>query len=69
MLFIGDYLREKFEESTEVKLNRRGRLQVKDPQYKVPTAHDLVYLDESPDWCRNNRQLHWTGKDLLFFIL
>ncbi|XP_036347094.1 protein Wnt-5-like [Rhagoletis pomonella] len=58
---IGDYLREKYEESTEVKLNKRGRLQVKDPQFKVPTAHDLVYLDESPDWCRNSRQLQWPG--------
>nr|XP_014102858.1 protein Wnt-5 isoform X1 [Bactrocera oleae]XP_036225868.1 protein Wnt-5 isoform X1 [Bactrocera oleae] len=58
---IGDYLREKYEESTVVKLNKRGRLQVKDPQYKVPTAHDLVYLDESPDWCRNSRQLQWPG--------
>ncbi|XP_019892373.1 protein Wnt-5 [Musca domestica] len=58
---IGDYLREKYEESTEVKLNKRGRLQVKDPQFKVPTAHDLVYLDESPDWCRSNKQLQWPG--------
>ncbi|XP_037941128.1 protein Wnt-5-like [Teleopsis dalmanni] len=58
---IGDYLREKYEESTEVKLNKRGRLQVKDAQFKVPTAHDLVYLDESPDWCRNNKQLQWPG--------
>ncbi|XP_030383347.1 protein Wnt-5 [Scaptodrosophila lebanonensis] len=58
---IGDYLREKYEEATEVKLNKRGRLQVKDSQFKVPTAHDLVYLDESPDWCRNNRQLQWPG--------
>lgn len=55
-------MREKYEESTVVKLNKRGRLQVKDPQYKVPTAHDLVYLDESPDWCRNSRQLQWPGK-------
>ncbi|KAI9575098.1 hypothetical protein GQX74_015523 [Glossina fuscipes] len=58
---IGDYLREKYEESTEVKLNKRGRLQVKDAQFKVPTAHDLVYLDESPDWCRSSRQLQWPG--------
>ncbi|XP_075166597.1 wnt oncogene analog 5 [Haematobia irritans] len=58
---IGDYLREKYEESTEVKLNKRGRLQVKDPQFKVPTAHDLVYLDESPDWCRSSKQLQWPG--------
>ncbi|SPP90099.1 blast:Protein Wnt-5, partial [Drosophila guanche] len=58
---IGDYLREKFEEATKVKLNKRGRLQVKDSQFKVPTAHDLIYIDESPDWCRNNYILHWPG--------
>jgi wingless-type MMTV integration site family, member 5 len=45
-----------------VKLNRRGRLQVKDPRYKLPTALDLVYLEESPDWCRSDKQLQWSGK-------
>lgn len=59
--FKGDYLREKYDEATQVKLNKRGRLQVKDPRYKVPSASDLVYLDESPDWCRNSRQLQWPG--------
>ncbi|XP_033150677.1 protein Wnt-5-like isoform X2 [Drosophila busckii] len=58
---IGDYLREKYEEATEVKLNKRGRLQVKNSQFKIPTAHDLIYLDESPDWCRTNRLLQWSG--------
>ncbi|XP_017865488.1 PREDICTED: protein Wnt-5 [Drosophila arizonae] len=58
---IGDYLREKYEEATEVKLNKRGRLQVKNSEFKVPTAHDLIYLDESPDWCRTNRLLQWSG--------
>ncbi|XP_037034508.1 protein Wnt-5 isoform X2 [Bradysia coprophila] len=58
---IGDYLHEKYDEATQVKINKRGRLQVKDPRYKVPTALDLVYLDESPDWCRINRQLQWPG--------
>ncbi|KAJ6647841.1 Chondroitin sulfate proteoglycan 4 [Pseudolycoriella hygida] len=56
---IGDYLHEKYDEATQVKINKRGRLQVKDPRYKVPSALDLVYLDESPDWCRTNRQLQW----------
>lgn len=42
-------------------MNKRGRLQVKDSRYKVPTALDLVYLDESPDWCRANKQLQWSG--------
>lgn len=58
----GDYLREKYDEATQVKLNKRGHLQVKDNRYKVPTANDLVYLDESPDWCRNTKQLQWPGK-------
>lgn len=62
MVLIGDYLREKYDEATQVKINKRGRLQVKDNRYKVPTALDLVYLDESPDFCRINRQLHWSGK-------
>lgn len=58
----GDFLREKYDEATQVKINKRGRLQVKDPRYKIPTSLDLVYLDESPDWCRNNKQLKWPGK-------
>ncbi|CRK90869.1 CLUMA_CG004559, isoform A [Clunio marinus] len=58
---IGDFLREQYEQATQVKMNKRGRLQVKDPRYKVPTAVDLVYLDESPDWCRVNKQLQWPG--------
>lgn len=45
-------------------MNKRSRLQVKDSSYKVPTALDLVYLDESPDWCRANKQLQWPGKCL-----
>ncbi|GAB0088308.1 Protein Wnt [Sergentomyia squamirostris] len=58
---IGNYLREKYDEATRVKMNKRGRLQVHDSRYKVPTALDLVYLDESPDWCRNSKQLQWQG--------
>lgn len=60
--FLGDFLREKYDEATQVKINKRGRLQVKDSRYKVPTALDLVYLEESPDWCRANRQLQWPGE-------
>lgn len=61
IISIGDYLREQYEQATQVKMNKRSRLQVKDSSYKVPTALDLVYLDESPDWCRANKQLQWPG--------
>jgi hypothetical protein len=50
-------------------MNKRGRLQVKDSRFKVPTALDLVYLDESPDWCRVNKQLQWTGECQVQIIL
>lgn len=50
-------------------MNKRNRLQVKDTRYKVPSALDLVYLDESPDWCRVNRQLQWPGLFQLNFNL
>lgn len=63
MSHAGDYLREKYDEATRVKMNKRNRLQVHDSRYKVPTAMDLVYLDESPDWCRNNKQLKWAGEE------
>lgn len=55
-------MREKYDEATHVKLNKRGVLQAKDKRYKVPTANDLVYLEESPDFCRNSKQLQWPGK-------
>ncbi|XP_041632440.1 protein Wnt-5 isoform X2 [Drosophila kikkawai] len=58
---IGDYLRGKYEQATKVKINKRGRLQVKDSQFDVPTAHDLIYMDESPDWCRTSHIIHWPG--------
>ncbi|KAL1513967.1 hypothetical protein ABEB36_003301 [Hypothenemus hampei] len=51
---IGDYLRDKYDGATEVRVNRRGRLQLKDPQIQIPTAYDLVYLEDSPDYCVRN---------------
>ncbi|XP_019758074.1 protein Wnt-5b [Dendroctonus ponderosae] len=48
---IGDYLRDKYDGATEVRVNRRGRLQLKDPRITIPTAYDLVYLEDSPDYC------------------
>ncbi|KAG7169098.1 Wnt-5b-like 2, partial [Homarus americanus] len=51
---IGDLLKDKYDGATEVKINRRGKLQVKHPQFNVPTGEDLVYLHESPDYCNRN---------------
>ncbi|XP_017773550.1 PREDICTED: protein Wnt-5b-like isoform X2 [Nicrophorus vespilloides] len=48
---VGDFIREKYDGATEVRVNKRGRLQLGDPRYRVPTANDLVYLEDSPNYC------------------
>ncbi|XP_014257425.1 protein Wnt-5a-like isoform X2 [Cimex lectularius] len=51
---IGDYIRDKYDGATEVKVNVRGKLQIKDPRFDLPTANDLIFLDESPNYCVPN---------------
>ncbi|XP_076335757.1 protein Wnt-5b-like [Tachypleus tridentatus] len=51
---IGDHLRDKYDGATEVGINRRGKLQIKNPRHILPTSADLVYLDQSPDYCLAN---------------
>lgn len=58
---IGDIVKDKYDGATEVKINRRGRLQVKYSQFNIPTANDLVYLNDSPDYCKKNRTLGSSG--------
>ncbi|XP_054257211.1 protein Wnt-5b-like [Macrosteles quadrilineatus] len=58
---IGDYLKDKYDGATEVRATRRGKLQIKDPQFNIPTANDLVYLEESPNYCIRNLTLGSLG--------
>ncbi|XP_026492000.1 protein Wnt-5b-like [Vanessa tameamea] len=58
---IGDYLRDKYEGATEVKVSRRGKLRLSNPNYSLPTAQDLVYLEESPNYCIRNESLGSLG--------
>ncbi|XP_023215183.1 protein Wnt-5b-like [Centruroides vittatus] len=51
---VGDHLKDKYDGATEVKINRRGKLQIRNPRFNLPTAEDLVYMDESPDYCITN---------------
>ena len=57
----GDYLLDKYDGATEVKVNRRGRLSIKDPRYSLPTANDLVFLEDSPNYCFANSTLGSLG--------
>lgn len=65
-------MKDKYDGATEVRVNKRGRLQVKNAQYNLPTANDLVYLDESPDYCLRNKTIGSFGKETkqhLYFFL
>lgn len=50
----GEHLKEKYEGAIEVRATRRGRLQIRDPRFSLPTASDLVYIDDSPNYCIRN---------------
>lgn len=53
---VGDFLKDKYDGATEVRLNKRSKLQVKHPSYTRPTAEDLLYIDDSPDYCDSNNK-------------
>jgi len=59
---------DKYDGATEVKVNRRGRLSIRDPRFSVPTANDLVYLDDSPNYCLPNDTLGSLGNSLFLSL-
>ena len=61
-------MKDKYDGATEVRVNKRGRLQVKNAQYNIPTANDLVYLDESPDYCLRNKTIGSVGMTIIQFL-
>jgi len=68
--FSGDYLLDKYDGATEVRVNRRGRLSIRDPRFTVPTANDLIYLDDSPNYCLQNTTIGSLGssiRNIIFF--
>ncbi|XP_026675924.1 protein Wnt-7c-like [Diaphorina citri] len=58
---IGEFLRDKYDSATEVRISKRGKLQVKNPRFSRPTVNDLVYIDESPNYCVRNPSLGSLG--------
>ncbi len=67
----GRLLAEKYDEAVRVKLNQRGNLQLIDAgrnrrmrrkrKRKSAKQLDLVYLDESPDYCRRDLSVGTLG--------
>ncbi|OWF36236.1 protein Wnt-5b-like [Mizuhopecten yessoensis] len=53
---VGNRLKDRYDGSCEVRFNRRGtKLKRKIARYNKPTKEDIIYLDESPDYCNANR--------------
>nr|QEF51149.1 Wnt5 protein [Eupentacta fraudatrix] len=52
---IGLILKEKYNGASQTQINKKGKLIHKSaPRFSKPTRLDLVYLDESPDYCNYN---------------
>ena len=61
-------MKEKYDEATEVVVNKRGKLQVRYPQYRVPTAEDVVFMTDSPNYCNKNLKMGSVGECLFSFL-
>lgn len=52
---VGKRLKERYDGAVEVKFNKRGtKLIRRNKKFNKPTPEDLVYFEESPDYCNAN---------------
>jgi wingless-type MMTV integration site family, member 5 len=59
---IGDYLKEKYESAIEVKYeSRHHQLKARYKRFSKPTKEDLIYIEDSPNYCNANPKLGSLG--------
>jgi len=58
---VGDYLQSKYSAATRVRSTRSGRLKVHRRNLRIPTANDLVFIKQSPDYCHSNHTIGSLG--------
>lgn len=59
---IGDKLKEKFERAIQVRYDpKRNSLRIRSRRYRRPTSEDLIYIDESPNYCVANQNIDILG--------
>ncbi|XP_055761865.1 protein Wnt-5b, partial [Salvelinus fontinalis] len=51
---VGEFLKEKYDSAAAMRIGRKGKLEQVDKRFNVPTPEDLVYTDQSPDYCLKN---------------
>ena len=62
----GDYLRKKYNTAIEVTMNQAGFM-VADRDFKGSTKNELVYVENSPDYCLMDRAAgEWTSEAIAF---
>lgn len=58
---IGSSLKAKFDGASKVTVTEKGKLKPINRHRKKPTKKDLVYLDDSPDFCESNPDIGSLG--------
>lgn len=59
---VGDYLKDKFDSSIEVRYeSRQNQLRARYRRFSKPTKEDLIYIDDSPNFCNVNPKLGLLG--------
>lgn len=59
---VGDYLKEKYDSAIEVRYeSRQNQLRPRYRRFSKPTKEDLVYIQDSPNYCNKNEEFGIIG--------
>ena len=59
---VGDYLKDKYDGSIEVRYeSRQNQLKARNKRFSKPTKEDLIYIEDSPNYCNVNTKLGSLG--------
>lgn len=59
---VGDYLKEKYDAAIEVRYeSRQNQLRARHRRFSKPTKEDLIYIDDSPNYCAPHSELGLLG--------
>jgi wingless-type MMTV integration site family protein 5 len=59
---VGDYIKDKYDSAIEVRYeSRQNQLKARYRRYSKPTKEDLIYIDDSPNYCDASTELGLLG--------